>query len=65
MAINVEALSNYVEQKRLPLIAKSFLTGKTVDLVMLETGIRQDMARVGIGFDHNSSHNNYSSLVRI
>lgn len=44
MAINVEALSNYVEQKRLPLIAKSFLTGKTVDLVMLETGIRQDTA---------------------
>lgn len=41
---NVEALGNYVEEKRLPLIAKSFLTGKTVDLVQLETGVKQDTA---------------------
>lgn len=44
MAINVSQLTNYVEQKRLPLIGKSFLTGKTVDLVQLETGIKQDTA---------------------
>ena len=44
MAINVSALSNYVEEKRLPLIAKSVLTGKTVDLVQLETGVKQDTA---------------------
>ena len=44
MAINVSGLSNYVEEKRLPLIAKSVLTGKTVDLVMLETGVKQDTA---------------------
>lgn len=41
---NVSELGNYVEEKRLPLIAKSFLTGKTVDLVMLETGVKQDTA---------------------
>lgn len=41
---NVNSLSDYVEEKRLPLIAKSFLTGKTVDLVMLETGVKQDTA---------------------
>lgn len=44
MAINVTALSNYVEEKRLPLIAKSFLRGKTVDLIQLETGVLQDTA---------------------
>lgn len=44
MAINVTALSDYVEEKRLPLIAKSFLRGKTIDLVMLETGVKQDTA---------------------
>lgn len=44
MAINVSNLTNYVEQKRLPLIGKSFLTGKTVDLIQLETGIKQDTA---------------------
>lgn len=44
MAINVDALNNYVEEKRLPLIAKSFLRGKTIDLVMLETGVKQDTA---------------------
>lgn len=44
MAINVEALNNYVEEKRLPLIAKSVLTGKTVELVQLETGVKQDTA---------------------
>ena len=42
--IDVTALNNYVEEKRLPLIAKSFLSGKTVDLVMLETGVKQDTA---------------------
>lgn len=41
---NVEQLTNYVEEKRLPLIGKSFLTGKTVDLIQLETGIKQDTA---------------------
>lgn len=41
---NVNSLSDYVEEKRLPLIAKSFLTGKTIDLVMLETGVKQDTA---------------------
>ena len=44
MAINVTALNNYVEEKRLPLIAKSFLRGKTVDLIQLETGVLQDTA---------------------
>lgn len=44
MAINVSNLTNYVEEKRLPLIGKSFLTGKTVDLIQLETGIKQDTA---------------------
>lgn len=41
---DVNSLSDYVEEKRLPLIAKSFLTGKTIDLVMLETGVKQDTA---------------------
>lgn len=44
MAIDVTALSNYVEEKRLPLIAKSVLTSKTIDLVQLETGVKQDTA---------------------
>lgn len=44
MAINVEALNNYVEEKRLPLIAKSFLKGRTIELVQLETGVKQDTA---------------------
>ena len=44
MAINVTALNNYVEEKRLPLIAKSFLSGKTIDLIQLETGVLQDTA---------------------
>ena len=44
MAIDVTGLSNYVEEKRLPLIAKSVLTGKTIDLVQLETGVKQDTA---------------------
>ena len=44
MAINVTALNNYVEEKRLPLIAKSFLRGRTIDLVQLETGVKQDTA---------------------
>ena len=44
MVINVTALNNYVEEKRLPLIAKSFLRGKTIDLVQLETGVKQDTA---------------------
>ena len=44
MAINVSALNNYVEEKRLPLIAKSFLRGKTIDLIQLETGVLQDTA---------------------
>lgn len=44
MAINVEALNNYVDEKRLPLIAKSVLTGRTVDFVQLETGVKQDTA---------------------
>lgn len=42
--IDVTALGNYVEQKRLPLIAKSFLRGRTIDLVQLETGVKQDTA---------------------
>ena len=44
MAINVSTLSNYVEEKRLPLIAKSFLRGKTIDLIQIETGVLQDTA---------------------
>lgn len=44
MALDVTALGNYVEQKRLPLIAKSFLRGRTIDLVQLETGVKQDTA---------------------
>lgn len=44
MAIDVRALNNYVEEKRLPLIAKSFLRGRTIDLVQLETGVKQDTA---------------------
>ena len=42
--INVSTLTNYVEEKRLPLIAKSFLRGKTIDLIQLETGVLQDTA---------------------
>lgn len=44
MAIDVTALNNYVEEKRLPLIAKSFLRGKTIDLIQIETGVLQDTA---------------------
>ena len=44
MAINVTALNNYVEEKRLPLNAKSFLRGKTIDLIQIETGVLQDTA---------------------
>ena len=44
MAIDVTALNNYVEEKRLPLIAKSVLTGKTIDLVQIETGVKSDTA---------------------
>lgn len=44
MAIDVSALNNYVEEKRLPLIAKSFLRGRTIELVQLETGVKQDTA---------------------
>ena len=44
MAINVTALNNYVEEKRLPLIAKSLLRGKTIDLIQIETGVLQDTA---------------------
>lgn len=44
VGIDVTALSNYVEEKRLPLIAKSFMRGKTIDLVQLETGVLQDTA---------------------
>ena len=44
MAIYVTALNNYVEEKRLPLIAKSFLRGKTIDLIQIETGVLQDTA---------------------
>lgn len=44
MALDVTALNNYVEEKRLPLIAKSVLTGKTIDLVQIETGVKQDTA---------------------
>ena len=44
MAINVTELKNYVEEKRLPLIAKSFLRGKTIDLIQIETGVLQDTA---------------------
>lgn len=47
--IDVTALSNYVEEKRLPLIAKSFLRGKTIELVQLETGVKQDTALNLIG----------------
>ena len=44
MGLNVSTLTNYVEEKRLPLIAKSFLSGKTIDLIQLETGVLQDTA---------------------
>lgn len=44
MALNVNTLTNYVEEKRLPLIAKSFLRGKTIDLIQIETGVLQDTA---------------------
>ena len=44
MALNISTLTNYVEEKRLPLIAKSFLSGKTIDLIQLETGVLQDTA---------------------
>lgn len=42
--IDVTELTNYVEEKRLPLIAKSVLTGKTIDLVQIETGVKADTA---------------------
>ena len=40
----VTALPNYVEEHRLPLIAKSVLRGKTIELVQLETGVKSDTA---------------------
>lgn len=42
--IDVSTLSNYTDEKRLPLIAKSVLTGKTIDLVQVETGVKGDVA---------------------
>lgn len=44
MALDVSALNNYVDEKRLPLIAKSVLAGKTIDLVQIETGVKGDTA---------------------
>lgn len=44
MAIDVSTLSKYVDEQRLPLIAKSVLRGKTVDLVQLETGVKGETA---------------------
>ena len=44
MDINVTALNNYVKEKRCPLIAKSVLRGKTIDLIQIETGVLQDTA---------------------
>ena len=44
MALNVSTLSNKKKKKRLPLIAKSFLRGKTIDLIQIETGVLQDTA---------------------
>ena len=40
----VTALPNYVEEHRLPLIAKSVLRGKTIELVQIETGVKSDTA---------------------
>lgn len=40
----VTALPNYVEEHRLPLIAKSVLRGKTIELVQVETGVKSDTA---------------------
>ena len=40
----VTALPNYVEEHRLPLIAKSVLRGKTIERVQIETGVKSDTA---------------------
>lgn len=40
----VSSLPNYVEGHRLPIIAKSVLNGKTVELFQLATGIKTDTA---------------------
>lgn len=40
----VTSLPNYVEEHRLPLIAKSVLRGKTIELVQIETGVKSDTA---------------------
>ena len=40
----VNSLPAYVEQQRLPLIAKSVLGAKTASLITLQTGVKGDTA---------------------
>lgn len=44
MALDVSALSTYVEQNELPLITKSLFTAKTASLLTLQTGIKYQEA---------------------
>lgn len=44
MAINVNGLSAYVDEQRLPLIKKAVLGGKSVGLMNLQTGVKKSAA---------------------
>lgn len=44
MAINVDGLSAYVDEQRLPLIKKAVLGGKSVGLMNLQTGVKRSAA---------------------
>lgn len=44
MAFNVTALPEYIEQRRLPLIAEAVLKAKTVDLINVQTDIKTSAA---------------------
>ena len=44
MAFNLEQLTNYVDEQRLPLIKKAILGGKTIGLINLQTGVKHSAA---------------------
>lgn len=44
MAINTSALTAYVEERRLPLIKKAVLGGKTIPMLNLQTGVKKSAA---------------------
>lgn len=44
MAFNLEQLTSYVDEQRLPLIKKAVLGGKTIGLINLQTGVKHSSA---------------------